>query len=471
MKWLKLFIIICLFGLLLSCSSNIRSIATSTSQITKIPTQEATQLKETIPGLSVKLSKPDDQVLIFALNQFANAFQLTPEQSEKVKKGMQFVELKDKYGKTFVAAVTPDVPETKDFDETNIPLLIAEQGKNGEWEWRKSTLKDYGIPIGFGISYGDPNCNHSDYNETVDNEANFIVPMAEFRDPYHGTYGAEEHWVDVATKNGQTLRIQELFWHTDTPTFLEGAGQQAVTEYIQSRIRALLPFVIKGQTEIVLANEPFWEFKGKRGWQGEYGGNPLFTAFNKYWIAQGYVQLYNIAKNEFGLTPGVDFRIIGLIDQGSGLPGPRTNFMINQVNYTKQQIASQLGIPVESVQFDVGLGLHFGDQAQARTVTIPYSKVDGDKMKTNFISIQEKTGSRILISEMTEVGQEKDVALAYFNAIKAAKESGVIDSINFWQGLTWPRNPVWQNNLFDQSFNKSAVYYMVSAALMTTSGK
>lgn len=118
-------------------------------------TQETTPPKETIPGLSVEVSKPGEQLLIDALSPFANAFQLTPEQSEKVKQGMGFVELKDKEGNPFVAAVTPDVPETKDFDEANIPLLIAEQGKSGKLVWQTIGLDTLGNKkdINFGASF------------------------------------------------------------------------------------------------------------------------------------------------------------------------------------------------------------------------------------------------------------------------------------------------------------------------------
>jgi len=79
--------------------------------------------------------------------QFVNAMRMVGIEvmGEQIVQGINFQELKDKDGRPFVIAaynLNPDPNKTGEPLEGPIPLLIAEQGKNGEWAWRKIDITD-----------------------------------------------------------------------------------------------------------------------------------------------------------------------------------------------------------------------------------------------------------------------------------------------------------------------------------------
>ena len=367
------------------------------------------------------------------------------------------------------ATSEPTVTATVTSTPTNTPIQTATATP------QPPTLRDLaarikvnGQPfeIGTTVDYGDREHTNPLYLQTASDEFNVLVPAAAFRDPYIDKYNAPRYWTDFAQQNKMTLRIQQLFWQNDVPASLDNASKEQVRAYMEERIRKLLPYVSKTiPSEIVLANEPFWEYQGKRGWQGEYGGNPLYKAFGEGWITEGYVLLYQIAQKEFNLTPGKDFKIIGIIERGIDSPGARTDWVIQQVKKIKQDISTRLGIPYQQIPFDLGSEFHVGDAYKDRDITIPFSKINKEVFKQTFIRISEETGCRMHASDITELtmftGNENAVAESYKAILEAAIESGVVYSADFWANLSFAPDSPWQNDLILPGYKKGIVYKAV----------
>jgi endo-1,4-beta-xylanase len=72
------------------------------------------------------VTKPNSPIV-----KFANAFGVTPEQVAELTP--ELITAVD--GTQFAVLTTSDLSQTADFDESGTPLMIAEQGKNGEWMW------------------------------------------------------------------------------------------------------------------------------------------------------------------------------------------------------------------------------------------------------------------------------------------------------------------------------------------------
>jgi hypothetical protein len=330
----------------------------------------------------------------------------------------------------------------------------------------KIQINGESFKIGTTADYGDPDWDTNIHQQTVVNEFNQIVSSGAFMFQWMDKYPtAAPHWLDLAEKNNLAFEIKQIFWQGDEPFTVnkESVNQESVKQFMIERIRKVLPYVSKKvPTQIVLANEPFWEYKGDRGWQGKYGGSPFYQVYGEKWIAEAYSLLYQIAKDEFGLIVGKDFRVIGLNERGISTPSHQTDFVISQVNKIKQDISSKLRIPVEQVPFDLGTEFHFGETNKNRDITVKYSDVDKDIFKNTLIEINQQTGCPIFVTETSDLGgTEDDVAKAYSTLITAAIESGVVRGVEFWATFTFQSNPPWQCSLFLPGFEKGKVYNSV----------
>ncbi len=91
---------------------------------------------------------PGEKLTQEAIVPFANAFGVKPEEVGNLTPQL----LTGVDGKQFVVLTTGDLAATTTFDESTTPLMIAEQGENGEWVWSEATLKNLaeekGIQVG-----------------------------------------------------------------------------------------------------------------------------------------------------------------------------------------------------------------------------------------------------------------------------------------------------------------------------------
>ncbi len=128
---------------------------------TETPVPIPTLSPETVGGLEgipdphatnpelFNLTRPDAPI-----PQFASAFGVNPEEVGQLTPQL----LTGVDGKPFVVMVTGDLPSTN-YDESGIPLMIAEQGEDGEWGWREATSRRLaekaGVELGTAGRYAD----------------------------------------------------------------------------------------------------------------------------------------------------------------------------------------------------------------------------------------------------------------------------------------------------------------------------
>lgn len=362
-------------------------------------------------------------------------------------------------------------------ETTGVPLLIATQNEQDHWQWSEASLKSVGsiigLPIGGQVGQGDL-AYYNDkktYLEAVRREFSIIVPAGAFWHENLIKYDGAREFSALAFRNEQTLRLQEFFWNqpdADYPKALIGASREQVAQFMDERIRSLLRYVKAGRTDIVLANEPFWEYKGNMGWQGDAatGNQPFYGAYGEKWIAEAYVRLFQIATQEFEVTPGKDFAVILVNLPGIEAPSQYTDYCINQVNKIRIEVAEHLNVPPEQVDFDLGLQFHIGG-AESRVWVLDESNVQQDLLIANLQDVAKRTGARLHITELDAYGTDDEIATKYYTVVRAAKMSGVVDDITFWAALSFaqPTDP-WQNRIILPSYKHGAPYYAVLRALI-----
>jgi hypothetical protein len=110
--------------------------------------------------------------------QFANAFGVNPEEVGDLTPQL----LTGIDGKQFVVLTTGDLSATANFDESGTPLLIAEQGENGEWEWKETPGRifadDINVPLGTQIV--NYKLTDKKYTQEIVNFANLATIAGEF---------------------------------------------------------------------------------------------------------------------------------------------------------------------------------------------------------------------------------------------------------------------------------------------------
>jgi len=195
-----------------------------------IPTIEVDGLKLPDPKISnpelFDITKPDSPIV-----QFANAFGVTPEQvgelTPEVKTAAD--------GSQFAVLTTADLPQTADFDESGTPLMIAEQGENGEWNWSEATPGRIGTSMGIDVDVNVLNGYLQSWSPESTNMNNIV----------RNFNGALINY-DLAMYNGQ---YPELSVRPDKETFnLKGVNEvirtlQSINSSIKIDAQPALEFV------------------------------------------------------------------------------------------------------------------------------------------------------------------------------------------------------------------------------------
>jgi hypothetical protein len=268
--------------------------------------------------------------------------------------------------------------------------------------------------------------------------------------------------------------MHSLFSHLDTYPNGYGDSKAEVLRYIKYRAEKYITQAVKLenagiQVDIILANEPtFVDQNGKFRWQGDGNRNyPPYSAFGKDWITEAYVVLYQTAI-EKGLTPGKDFKIIGINERGIELGGTRTEAVVTIVEQTKQALGNRLNIPWEQIPFDLGVEFHTGETYKDRDVTVPFDQIDYKKIVETLRLTQRRTKSSISITELDGYGNDKKIAEAYYTILRAAIDSGVVGDVNYWRALASANEaPQWRSGLFDiPAFSRTQQYYYATKALL-----
>jgi hypothetical protein len=305
---------------------------------------------------------------------------------------------------------------------------------------------------------------------------NVIMPPAAFSELYMGQNGNPEKWLKMAKQNKQHLIIESLFGKKVL------AGTVADEAYAKERVKEIFQALKnEGITEfsMELALEPF--FSG--GWDTS---NPYYRNLGgKNWIVNAYKIMWDVSQ-EFGFTPGVDFRVIGI----TGFVPVKNNnfdrlnsFYLEQSRQIKQKIGSLLNLPESEVPFDLGLEMFIGKPAATIETPIPISAItDREKFKEDvddfFADVYDILGENtkffvngFSVNTGDDFGQSAGLTEIAINAVLPYVESLVyfnsmaIDHLGK-EPVTYPQ--FFPNTFFGESpnFNLGAPFFVLNATLM-----
>lgn len=454
-----------LFALLLSACGSSQpaptTTATSLPTNTPIPTSTATPIPMIeIDGVKVpdpKISNPE----LFDLTspdspivQFANAFGVKPEDvgnlTPKLLTGID--------GKQFVVLTTGDLAATANFDESGTPLLIAEQGVNGEWGWDKATLKELakfsGLNVGVLVDPSNPNTGSIEKNE-FNHAAVTFAWSDHIKTPNNIDFGWVDRQARFAKDNNMSMRLYHLIFPSQMPKWLiDGVnnGQINKDQAIEILKSILTKIITQGKklgiTEYSVVNEPYIN---------PYRTNDIFyKVIGEEYIDIAFVTareadpsailIYNDSNNhassgQNGLTTKRTLQIVerlkskGLVD----IVGLQMHIDVSNVPNKEDLIKTikSYGLPVSMTEIDVDM-----------------SKVSG----TNEEKMIKQANIYRLITE-------------------AAIESGVVKDITFWgigDKYSWLEkfgSPNADPTLFDNNLQPKPAYYAVMQALFEYSDR
>ena len=364
------------------------------------------------------------------------------------------VTLKDSKGSPFEVLVDT---------QTQTPLFIKENGA-----WREVTWKDEGekanLPIGTILDFGDNGSKLPSYKVLGGEQFNFITLSGSVYEKWWKN-GGMDYWTIFAHANNLPVSINPVFFHDDIYN-IENPTPDNVRGFMKNRLRKILNYAALPKNDphqiklssIVLANEPFVVYNGNIIWQGSPVSNmdyPLYRAFGQNWITEAYICMDQVAR-ELGLTPGKDFRVIGvnlaIINQAES----------DTIVRVEKDIGQRLGIPWQQVPFDIGEEHHLGNTSGQRNTTVPLDQIEVNKLIAHYQDIARAVSSTVFITELDGLyPDEKLLAEKIGDVITAAGESGVVQGINLFRALNLsdPNDPWKQNGFFAPPDHSKRVYF------------
>jgi hypothetical protein len=455
---------------------------TYTATASQTPTAEPTATIEPSPTL-VPTKSPEQVLAEFkesaeykqGLQDYLNVMVLEEEQVVVTLETKTINEVEYQF-----VVVSPDFSKLNDDQKNNglryesCPLLIFD-----EIGVRSVKIRDLaGGFIGTTASYGDKDSRTFAYQNRL-YDFGLVSLSAAFSNRYLNEHNNPDYWTGIVSSNKQELKIKAMYYPKDVRSAFEnfsGSQEELIEEadkHIKQRSRDILNYIVKynmqGKTTIELANEVFGPYS--------YVGadkNPLFKAYGKDWISKAFIELYNTAIIDFNLVPGRDLIIVGINERDIEEPNSQVDYIIKEVKGIKEDIANNLGIPVEELSFDIGIEYHLGQRHGARNATLSLNKLTSENRNAlieHLQRINSETGSRIHFSEVDAIGDEVEIANAYAELALIACDSGVVDSFVFFHALAKNRldpNEDYQNPLFGDNFSNSISYYSFIASIYST---
>jgi hypothetical protein len=433
---------------------------TATATPTPIPTIQVGDLVVPDPHYSnpelLELSKPDAPI-----PQFVNAMKTagTDVDPEQLINNFNFQTFPGIDERKYVVAVTQN---TGNSFSDGTPLLIAEQGENGDWVWRQNnwllTANAKGFPIGIEIDPGHPNNKEQGYRDFVYNNANVINISGGLSHQWlrYGRAFTPQIVEEYKKRNPNTpltIDVNHLFYHHDTfPPELTDQSiplaerQQLARVYMRERSREVLEIIapIMGKypnikITVNLGNEVFWEWKGSTGWEGEYSDFPLYDLLKKDWLSEAYVAFEEV-REELEL-PRDRFTLL-LNDFGAEMPGLASDYDLSQKQWVINEVAKRLGIPPEKVQ--LATGIQFGLEVYGldpNDAGVIYKKKVLELLKTEegrqrlVTHLNSLAGGFYVTELVTDDPETMNRMLEVFEKVDKDQIKGII----FWSAVMRPR--------------------------------
>lgn len=417
-----------------------------------------------------------------ALAEFVQAFKMANVDisvDQVIQKGLEIRTISGKDGNQYDVALVHVENAQLGGD---YPLMIK---IDGEWVFVEpdilATIK--GKLIGLSVAGGDETSNELMYGNRA-SMFNVILPPAAFSELYMGKNGNPEKWLRMVKKNQQYLIVHALFGKYAID------GTVADESFARERVRKIFQAIKNERIKdfsVVLANEPFWNGYGVYSkWETN---NPYYKNMGgEKWIANAYKIVWEVAtSNEFQVTPGKDFGVIGLngfIPLKNSQTEPTNSFYLTQAKRIRQDVANMLSIEPESVPFDLGINMYIGKNAATINRAIPINVViDPEKTKNEidsfFADINSQFGEKTrfwvnefaINSDGASFEQATQVTQSLFPSLIPHIQSLIyymplsIDHLGK-DSIAYPQ--FFPNIFFGESpdFNLGAPFFALNAALM-----
>jgi hypothetical protein len=394
--------------------------------------------------------------------QLADAFGVQPEEVGNLTPHL----LTGVDGIQFVVLTTRDLSVTTTFDESGIPLFIAEQGEDGKWEWKATSLKILcklnrircGSTVNMSENYRSPG-----YKQRIIKDFSIIAGESTSPnaiDNWNGLAFANEY-SSFAQKNGISFRPGHLFFrafHLEPPySDLKSASPEVIKKWMSDRVDLYLNNIPYFDS-VVFANEPVSVYNGIEFWDTD---NPYYVAYGENWPVEAYALVYQKLLDR-GLKPGEDVRLIINLAYFVKEFGYKPEQTIQFVSKLKDDLRKRLG---QSVPLDVGIQFHLRD--------VPPEQVDWGGPHVNDLNLND------LVDFFQRLGEVGDVHITEFSVknikdpelrrkgvnliFTSAIQSGKVIDIIFWEGF--------QDNkwfLFNGDFQNQPDYYLLLKTLLSS---
>jgi len=365
-------------------------------------------------------------------------------------------------GETPISTATPTVEATK----TPESLYPSDSFR----ERARVLGKKVGTSVDLAEDFRSPA-----YEEAAGNNFNILFTDGSLLQSVVDKYGISsiQRFRELAQKNKQVLYAHPGIWHQDIPDTVK-SGTKDVETFIDERVDLIMGMVRPTHggdepTFINFLNEATFAQVGgdgqvHTGWEKSV----FYKTYGEDLMKQLYLKFYK-AGVEKGLLPGTDFRLI-YSDYDTYMPGPKADFVYNNLKKAKGDIARALEISLEDVQLDVAMQCHFD---VAKTDGLLFHKVPTEDELRSSIGKFSEIG-KVHLTEFNIRGTNDQGAKTDIMRMVAKVFSGSpsAESLTFWQALRQKaRTPsdakTFSNpGLFDQNYKTTGEYSVVSDSLV-----
>ena len=452
----------------------------STATPTSTPTPTPTATPTPIPTIQVgNLSVPDPRVTnpeLFDLHnpdapipQFVNAMQARGINIEPrtviTELGKNYETRQGPDGKTYI--LTTYTVEGKNGARYSMGL-IAEKDERGEWRWKGITflnsLKNlYGIEIGTSVNPADGNYGSSNYRKTAAREFSIFKTVGFSPQTFENWPSVPSQQIRFVREFDKIMYIGAIINHHEIPSSWN--NRQPTNEEVQNFVNERVDTILRSLKEagggyVDVVSEAMWYSNG-RGWEN----SPFYKLYGRNIIAEIYIKAYQKAL-ELGLKPGKDVVFI-YNDYGIELPGPKSDFVYEELLRTKQIISERLGIT--EVPLDVGIQFHVypSYQSAGYPTAALINNLQQEGIVANINRFKHIGGVHIAELQVNDIEDIDKINDALNLVIRSGIQGGV-KSIIFYQMLA--RENLWKSvnpEVFDNQYRRTENYYRILSTILS----
>lgn len=371
--------------------------------------------------------------------QFVNAMRMAGIEVEpkEVAENLQFQILHDKDSKPFVVGAyhfDPDLNKAGETLEGPIPLLIAEQGENGEWGWKEYLLRDSekinSVLWGTSVDGAEP-WNTRAYRRAA-GRFNLIKVDGGYRPEVLAKWHMGDDWVQFAKEGNLMLFPTSIYYHSFVLPGLEEENytKEEVIQAMRERARTILRYIKATDKPgiVPVSAEDMWWWEDHPGWEK----SPQYDVFGRDLIAEAFLIVYEEAQN-LCLEPGRDIHLL-YSEYGIEIDNPKSRFVYQELQRTKEIIAQRLGIPANQVPLEVDMHFHIWGKERTPIDTRP-DELSKENIITNLRKFAEIGPVHITELEINEVNDLELMQSTLALVVESALDSGVVKSITFYDTL------------------------------------